>query len=445
MLRKITDAFVGGVSSGYYRLGLKMGSSTTVEKLLKFFGLCLCLIGFANTYSYGAINVWKFAKLMDLSQTTAGFGRFDSFGAPNFDGRNVVFNGSANGVSGIYVVGPSGPAMVASVGQTMSAGGVFQSFEAPVISSGNVAFMANGSTYSGVFLSAPVTSGAISTRELSTVADTVSMAAPGLRFTGFDADSPSVSDNTVGFTAFSLGNNGAYLRNGNTLVSLADRHNTSQIFFSKLAIDSASEYVVQGQSATGGGIYTNVGGALRPVVDSTTPVPGYPGETFHFDGTVGRNHTVDAGQIEFFNNGGNNPSTGIWVERSPGELRKVVDGNTIIPGSNSTLRGVKFYSFSGGNTVFSAMDNAFKIGLYSDFGGSLQEIINPGDLFDGKTVRAIGFSAQSFQGNSFAFEADFSGGTSGLYVGTATVPEPTGLIIILLALNVVARRPASHQ
>ena len=72
-------------------------------------------------------------------------------------------------------------------------------------------------------------------------------------------------------------------------------------------------------SSEGGGIYAHIGGSLRVIADTNTPVPGQPGETFwNFAQLSGTSPSISGENVVFAT------SCGIYASIN-GELRRIAD------------------------------------------------------------------------------------------------------------------------
>ena len=135
---------------------------------------------------------------------------------------------------------------------------------------------------------------------------------------------------------------------------------------------------------------------------------------------------------------------GIYAEID-GALVAIADTQTPMPGSTETFDGFTSLdhglSISGESVAFHGIGgSAFTSGLYVYRDGEIHEVIEVGDLLDGKVVTWIEFGSEGFAGDQIAFLASFGDGTQGIYV--ASIPEPgTALMLAtgLLALGASRR------
>ena len=72
--------------------------------------------------------------------------------------------------------------------------------------------------------------------------------------------------------------------------------------------------------------------------------------------------------------------------------------------------------------------------------GEFLRIFEVGDELDGRIIANARFTSEAFDGSRFAFRANFSDGTSGIYL--ATIPEPASLTLLAVLGGVMLRRGA---
>jgi len=173
------------------------------------------------------------------------------------------------------------------------------------------------------------------------------------------------------------------------------------------------------------GVFTDIGG-LHAVADTNTPIPGGIGNFIDFGGL-----SFNDGHIVFlgFGSGG---QAGYYTDMG-GHLRVVVDTKTPIPGGSGTFtifdpfRGP---SLSKNRILFLAGGAENQFGLYLDINGSLTRVISNADTLDGKSFFPFApyISIRSLDGDQLAFQILFSDQSEGVYVTTFPVgPSPTGV------------------
>ena len=103
---------------------------------------------------------------------------------------------------------------------------------------------------------------------------------------------------------------------------------------------------------TGGspGIYRSVAGVISVVVDTNTPVPGFPSETFSFiSGTQG--FGLSDGAISFLGRGTSPDSSGVYSTLG-GSVIKVLNNTDMLEGKSVGLLGTYGQGISGTSFVF---------------------------------------------------------------------------------------------
>ena len=369
---------------------------------------------------------FTFTKIADTSTTIPdGTGNFTGFVGDfngsytiSMDNGNVVFRGFGNNQQGIYI--SSGGVLETVVdSNTLTPAGTstFGDFNpTPSIDDGNVAFSALGSQ-GGIYINV----GGV----ISTVANS-STPIPGKTddFRTLNS-SPSISGSNVAI----VGNDhsyphpdsgGVYAHIGGTLSTIADANtaipdgtgNFTQLDLWHPSIDGNS-VLFSGRGSNGQeGIYINNGGILETTVNnSNTPIP---------DGTdifTDFGHSdIDGNNVVF--RGFGSDQEGIYVAGDSG-LRKVADLNTAIPegiGNFTALHPVAYYpAVDNGNIAFLGLGSSSQRGIYIEFGGVLEKVIDLNDMLDGKELSSLEFS-DGLSGNSIAFYASFTDNTKGIFV-----------------------------
>jgi hypothetical protein len=72
-------------------------------------------------------------------------------------------------------------------------------------------------------------------------------------------------------------------------------------------------------------------------------------------------------------------------------------------------------------------------GIYTNYGGIIEKILDVNDVLDGKMLLSIGLNNESFDGSSVAFKVGFDDGTRAIYradISLVPVPAVIGLIIV---------------
>jgi hypothetical protein len=144
-------------------------------------------------------------------------------------------------------------------------------------------------------------------------------------------------------------------------------------------------------------------------------------------------------------------STGIYLRPagSTGSfLQTIADTNTIIPSFDGITRFGAFdnVAIDGGVVAFiGSPDNSTQGGIFAASGGSIIEVISPGDTLDGRTVASLSFSDdRPLSGRDLVFTANFSDGSTGLFLAAVPEPEVAGLAAIGLIAAAASRGRRCH-
>jgi hypothetical protein len=389
-----------------------------------------------------------FTKIADASSHPA-WASSVAFGIPAVDDGEVVFFAEEGGsaLGGIYT-GSGGALTTVADSNTLAPDSsqplsLVGFWGAPTISQGNVAFLANESGLASVFASLD--------GSLTRIA-----ADDGSGDLSIDyARSPMIDGHNVAFRAWS-GAAGAegwavFTSVAGALEIGADA--TTDVPGGTQDIPVGTAFALDGTSVayeSGLGVYAATAGSARVVADTASAVPGGVGSFNGFLSAV----SADDGNIAF--EAGSTLSLdplvllyGIYAEID-GVLVRVVDTESLMPGSLETFDGFTSLrhglSISGGSVVFSGSGGASSSrGLYVYRDGEIHELIEVGDLLDGKIVGGIDFASEGFSGDQVAFLASFGDGTSGIYL--ANIPEPGSALLLgagLLALG-ASRRAARFR
>jgi hypothetical protein len=208
-------------------------------------------------------------------------------------------------------------------------------------------------------------------------------------------------------------------------------------FFGGPVIDS-TQIVFEGRYlhnfGSAEGIYTKslTTGEVDVLGDSSTLIPG---TEYTFLGDAG----CSSSSSDFFSPSTSDgsgvfygwrygPYEGIYSDRD-GPLAIVADRSTAAPEGMGTFETFECKPIiSHGNVVFGGTDQAGDFGYYADFDGSIGKVINVSDELDGRTISYLAHTIHGFDTNHFGFRADFTDGSSGIYV--ATLPEPSGALTL---------------
>jgi hypothetical protein len=403
-------------------------------------GIVIALLPVATTHA--AVPV-QFTKIVD-SQTPVpgGTGTFGSFSQAVLQGDRVAFVGRDSNVStlGVYFHSPTAPLRVIANRTTTLPGStrVFSFFRNPSIDGQNVAFNgdSNGSTFIGGTYARIGTS-------LIRIADTTSA---GGGFFGFS--NTALDGNRVSFSGNRTSDlsDAVYRGDGATLQKIAGSGTPvpgGTGTFSSVNSEIVARndgLVFYGSGGGGRGVYKLLNGTLQKVADENTPIPVGDGNFTGFDNaSVGFDGTNAA-----FMGFGSNSQVGVYAQAG-NTLRRIADNGEIAPADGGRFRFPERYvSMDSGHVVFAANTNTSSaIRLYSDFDGSLRRIVGVNDILFGKQISTLSIDHQAISGNSIAFVANFTDGSSGVYL--ASIPEPSSLATCAALALALARSRRSSK
>jgi hypothetical protein len=253
-------------------------------------------------------------------------------------------------------------------------GAIFRSFSSPSIDGNAVAFLGNDGPFfsgnDGIYIDVD--------GSLDVVAN-VSTQVPGgvSNFDSFDLD-VSIEGTDVVFIGETLSpaGSGVYVSvDGVGFETVADTDTQvpgSQGFFSGFldASLSGGDVAFSGTGPSGNGVYTDVGGPLRVIVDPTTMYPG--GGTFPTFGNP--TPSLDDGIVAFTSLNSDNSRSSVFNDVG-GTLVIVADEDTPVPGGQGTFSRIGAeVATNQGSVAFSAGSESFSTsGIYTDAGGTLRE------------------------------------------------------------------------
>ena len=358
-----------------------------------------------------------FRKISDTDASVPGrTGTFSSFErAPALSGGNVAFLGTdSSGNLGIYI-DVSGVLVVVADTNTSIPGGSesFISFSHASLSGTDVAFYGAGSTEVGIYARIGGT--------LDVVADT-NTAVPGGsgNFTDFDTNAPSIDGGNVAFVASSTSwRDGLYTDIGGTLSVVANSSTAMPggagtfSSFDTVSLDGG-DVAFRGFGSGKLGIYTEISGTLDLVADTNTAIPGGTGNFTSFGSA-----SISSGKVAL--RAGVHPHLGIYTDAG-GLLDVVADTNTPVPRGtgNFLFQGGVAPSIQGQDIAFEAGASSFSSGIYARMQGSLLSVVDYNVSLDGKTQSWVEAGPQALSGQDIVFHMVFSDNSEGIYV--ATVP-----------------------
>jgi hypothetical protein len=395
-------------------------------------------IAVASQAAVGAVTFQNIASVGQTVPGTFGSETFTNFGlAPAIQNGQVVFEGFGQYRTGFYSKTPGNP--VSTVVDTSNASApagypffyLFRTSDnyesAPSLYNGTLAF--TGQPYNGPFgvytATAPATADVSNVSSSGRFGDAV-LTGQGLFYVGGPSGNtalyhygPSTHALTTRYDTSSVATNGGTISDFNGPSGPTDF--------------SASASVVAFSANGGTSVFTDAPGPLTRLAAQNDPLPGNP--SFHQ--WVFNAVDVDAstGTVAYATIGAFYGQGAAIVEMRTGSPTRVALTNDLLgyAGANAYVEGI---SLDGGHIAF-AVRNIDDYRLYTDVGGTLQEILRSGDTLDGHTVAGIYMGNQGLDGNQLAFTVEFNepssagGLTRAEYV--ATVPEPVGLGATLLA------------
>ncbi len=426
----------------------RRGNLSWIKQIVSGVALTGLTLGLLTSGKAEAIS-FTFERVVDTNTAIPeGTGTFDRFDPPVLDNGNVAFGGASADFEqvGIYTSIGGELNVVADLNTPIPGGvGNFAVLFDPSLDNGNVAFLGfNADFESGVYTN---TGG-----ELDVVANTNTPIPSGIGDFGA-VNPPSLDNGSVAFAGFNADFEpvGIYTNIGGGLNVVADRNTPipddiegNFVGFGDPSLDNGNVAFLGSGDLDGDGfedqqgIYTNIDGVLDVVANRNTPIPGGIGN-FEFLGDFGT-LSLDNGNVAF-GGGSFDTETGLQQQgiytNIGGELSLIADTNTPIPDGIGNFGDFLFLSLDNGNVAFLGENAGFEqVGIYTNIGGTLAEVIAVGDLLDGKEVgdfspfdvgAGSGFGREGLSGNQIVFTAAFDDGSQAIYVATA-VPEPSSVL-----------------
>lgn len=404
---------------------------TIVLATVAFFG--------ATGWSAASDPRMSFSRIAD--QTTVVPARtasthFVNFNAPVIDGSEVAFIGGTrtdNGDNGIYTW--TGGTLHKVVDWTNDSG---YAFVGPSLNDGHIAFAASLSPHGtrGVYTDAmtPGTlTGVVTQQQLMpgrTAPDSFGyFSVYGFRGQDVVFWANSANGSTPqGIFAYSNGSVAQIAGSG----TIAPVGGTMQDISGGAYADGRATFVGtnDGSSPVTAVYSTSDLATIQPIVTQSTLIPGST-HTFQAFGS-----TAVSGDATYFygiDGSTNSGGGGLYMEEN-GVISTVADSHTRLPNSPSdTFWNVATIAADNGVAAFTAAtaNDPSKVGIFTNFGGQLSEVIQVGDTLDGKTVSKVLMSSQALSGDYLTFAATFSDNSQAAYlVSLAAVPEPSILALL---------------
>jgi len=116
-------------------------------------------------------------------------------------------------------------------------------------------------------------------------------------------------------------------------------------------------------------------------------------------------------------------SFGIFAGTSSADLVRLVDTQTVIPGTTQTFNSISYetFGFDGTHIAFRG-DTTSGVGLYTTLTGQLTRVLGTGDVVAGRTVSYVAASPDSISGNRIVFTAFYDGSPASRGVILAEYP-----------------------
>jgi hypothetical protein len=407
-----------------------------MRKLWNVFVAMVLVAGFAATasagvFSYTTVADWN-TPIPNAGKSFTGFTSGFEPCRPSQDANgNVAFVGAGpvQYGQGVYLSSGGQLSAVADISTPTPDGlGVFGGFYQATVDNQQVAFFGYGSDYTkkGIYITGPGGS-------LTAAAD-VTKVIPGGSGPFYSFGSVSSQGSTVLFDGYAQnGASGVYLGNLGSISSVVDGttpqpggsgkfSSVGGVSASPSSAGNGSYVAFWGSNAAGtlSGIYeaqTNSSGSGAFVVaDTNTIAPGTgktfssfaPSPTIYGAQTAFHGHVIDGTQ-------------GIYLFQN-GPLGVIADLTTPVPGGTGNFTDFGDSTSVVGNQV--AFEGYYKTGavanegIYLEINGLLAKVIATGDQLDGKSVSHLVLGTHSFLYgmNQIVFRADFSDGTSGIYL-----------------------------
>ncbi|MCC6968623.1 MAG: hypothetical protein IT434_00215 [Phycisphaerales bacterium] len=389
---------------------------------------------------------WSFTKIVDTdTMVPGGTGTYTGFDAISIDSGRVGFIGSDSSFYfGVYDSLGGAPRKIADRFTDLpNANEKFQSDLFRLLPG----TAAGGSSMS--FFGAGTTLGGLYTHDgtsLRVLVDNSVHIPNSTDFFGVDIAAHDVHGEDAVFRARGMTNglSGVYRKRGANFETVADQTmnppNRSDLFgfFSSFRLAGASTFFSADTTSGYQAIYKCHGGVVSTIVDDTMSLPDGrrfsnptgvrpDGDGLLFRATIASNHRVLATKFG-------------------DSIQLLVDDAIDPPGPSTSFNGINQFEYQNGTLVFGANDFT----IYTNYGGSLQRVVGPGDIIDGKVVTGATFYEHGFDGTTAAFWVYFQGDSSFHYdraICTVTIPTPgaAGLAAALVLSSRSRRRPAPRS
>lgn len=381
--------------------------------------VCVCAMMVGTTIA----QPWSFTKIVDSETIIPGSSqKFD--GATSFQyvgvlGDRIAFRGQSKSGSayGVYEWSNGAGSVIADQSDLVpGTSDIFYGFQQVSPTVDAVIFSGGNNDNSGYFSGAGA--------GLLHVADRTDIV-PGrtTHFSGWGTSQHSVGRSTV-FKGFSENSNfeGIYRSDDGVLSRIADKtmsppgHTETFSNFVDWRLDGDATCFTAATSNGYAGIFRSQGGQLTKIMDSNDVDP--DGHRLAFP-----QYVRPAGANTVFNAYTDINIEGIYIKTSSG-IDKLVDETMAPPdGSSTTYGGIGTLDYQNNTLIFQAGNDV----IYTNYGGTMQRLVGPGDTLDGKRVIAAVFDEHGFDGTTAAFWVIFAGDSSFHYdraIYAVTIPAP---------------------
>jgi hypothetical protein len=173
------------------------------------------------------------------------------------------------------------------------------------------------------------------------------------------------------------------------------------------------------------GLYVAAGAGVSVFVDNTTTVTNSPATVSN----IRDNFAFDGSRAAFIGEGiFNIPGVYLGTQGSATLVSSLFDA---IPDGFGAFSDFQDVSLSGNNVVFTAIGPQSQQGIYGVLGGELTKIIDLKTVIEpDKSLALLTIGREALDGDLLAFRAEFTDGTSGLYMyDLARIPSPSTLAL----------------
>lgn len=354
-------------------------------------------------------------RLVDLSAAIpGGVGKFTDLGAPAIEKGVLAFSGSgSNGLQGIYTLSDGTLKMVADTNTLMPGWNRnFTDLAGPVLDKGTVTFQGfeNYPSQIGIYANG---GGALSAIARCNTARPNGNVFGNMGVGNADEGFVSIIGCTWGAT------DSLYLFDGQQLMTIADRslvlpESTQSLELMGSAVNDGSDVAFTARTYANDsnpvGVYLRLKGQMQKVADFQTAIPGGNGNFTGFGSALG----LEKGRVLFDGTGANNQHGLFDLEK--GTLRAIAQIGGAVPGTTLTYSDFgDVLSMDGDVVMFTATLSDGAHAILVEDRGTLSILVSSSQPLDGQRVRNFEIGPDGLSGRSAAFKANFADGTAALY------------------------------